>query len=345
VLSLVRGFVGRDVEVDLFGPAAAEQLFGFSQAGARFTAAEIGTGFSGVGLLRRVLRTEPVDVIHAHGLRAGLAASLARPAGTPLVVTWHTSLPGAGVRRTTDRALARTVVRAADLTFGVTDDLVAEATMLGAREARPCLVSAPALPAPARNRAEVLAEFDLELQTPVILAVGRLHPGKRFDVLIEAAARWRWLVPKPAVLIAGIGPAYRGLAAKASLSRAPVLLVGYRADVADLLNAADIAVVTSESEARTLFVQEALAAGTALVATAVGGVPDLVGDAAVLVPAGDVDALDAAVRELLADPEARKRYAVAGRARAAAWPSEAEIVGQVLSAYTELTGRSEAVPP
>ena len=70
----------------------------------------------------------------------------------------------------------------------------------------------------------------------------------------------------------------------------------------DLLAAADLAVVTSDWEARQLFAQEALRAGVPLVATAVGGLPDLVGDAAVLVPPGDVDALDAAVRELLGRP-------------------------------------------
>ena len=82
-------------------------------------------------------------------------------------------------------------------------------------------------------------------------------------------------------------------------------LLGHRTDVADLLAGADLAVVTSDWEARQLFAQEALRAGVPLVATAVGGLPELVGDAAALVPPGDVDALDAAVRALLDDPAAR----------------------------------------
>ena len=94
-------------------------------------------------------------------------------------------------------------------------------------------------------------------------------------------------------------------------------LLGHRTDVADLLAAADLAVVTSDWEARQLFAQEALRAGVPLVATAVGGLPELVGDAAVLVPPGDVDALDAAVRRLLDDPHgargATPRAARAGR--------------------------------
>src|SRR6185503_11200070 len=102
--------------------------------------------------------------------------------------------------------------------------------------------------------------------------------------------------------IAGTGPAYRQLAAQILSARAPVTLLGHRDDVGDLLAAADLAVVTSVWEARQFFAQEAMRAGTPLVATSVGGLPDLVGDAARLVPPGDVDALDVAVRELLGDP-------------------------------------------
>jgi glycosyltransferase involved in cell wall biosynthesis len=65
----------------------------------------------------------------------------------------------------------------------------------------------------------------------------------------------------------------------------------------------------------------------------------MVGDAAVLVPAGDPDALDAAVRRLLADTELRDAYAVRGRARAQQWPTERDTVAQVLAIYAELAAR------
>jgi glycosyltransferase involved in cell wall biosynthesis len=85
-----------------------------------------------------------------------------------------------------------------------------------------------------------------------------------------------------------------------------------------------------------LFVQEALRAGTPLVATQVGGIPDLVGDAAVLVPPNDVGALDAAVRRLLADPALRAEYARRGLRRAGQWPTEADTLAQVSAVYAEL---------
>ncbi|WP_156313044.1 glycosyltransferase family 4 protein, partial [Micromonospora sp. HK10] len=107
-------------------------------------------------------------------------------------------------------------------------------------------------------------------------------------------------------------------------------------DVADLLAGADLAVVTSDWEARQLFAQEALRAGVPLVATAVGGLPELVGDAAVLVPAGDVDAFDAAVRDLLDDGTRRAELARRAVDRAAAWPTEADTVATLAALYAEL---------
>jgi glycosyltransferase involved in cell wall biosynthesis len=71
----------------------------------------------------------------------------------------------------------------------------------------------------------------------------------------------------------------------------------------------------------------------------VGGLPGLVDDAAVLIPPGDVDALDHAVRELLADPRLRADYAARGPLRAAQWPGEKETVAELRAAYAEVTGR------
>ncbi|MET8067738.1 glycosyltransferase family 4 protein, partial [Micromonospora sp. NPDC005313] len=289
-----------------------------------------------VTALRRALADTPVDVVHAHGLRAGLVAALARPAA-PLVVTWHNAVLAGGLRGAVSRLVERVVARSVRVALGASADLVDRAAALGAADARLAPVAAPALPAPRRRRAAVRAEFGVAADRQLILSVGRLHPQKRYDVLIDAAARWRTRTPAPLVVIAGSGPAYLPLAARISAARAPVTLLGHRTDVADLLAGADLAVVTSDWEARQLFAQEALRAGVPLVATAVGGLPDLVGDAAVLVPPGDVDAVDAAVRELLDDPVRRAELGRRGVARAATWPTEADTVAALAGLYAELT--------
>ncbi|SDZ43865.1 Glycosyltransferase involved in cell wall bisynthesis [Micromonospora pattaloongensis] len=345
VASVARGLVAGGATVTVCGPAATEEQFRFTAAGAAFVAVEIPANPTpadarAVAALRTAL-ARPLDVVHAHGLRAGLVTTLARPTA-PVVVTWHNSVLAGGVRGRLSRLAERVVARRARLTLGASADLVERARALGAPDARLAPVAAPALPRPRRSRAAVRAEFSVGPQQPLILSVGRLHPQKRYDVLVDAAASWRQLTPPPVVVIAGTGPSYLGLASRISTARAPVTLLGHRTDVADLLAGADLAVVTSDWEARQLFAQEALHAGVPLVATAVGGLPELVGDAAVLVPPGDVAAVDEAVRGLLADDARRADYARRGPARAATWPTEAQTVAQLQRVYAELAGAGEA---
>ncbi|HLL68768.1 MAG TPA: glycosyltransferase family 4 protein [Micromonosporaceae bacterium] len=343
VASLAAGLVADGVAVTVCGPAATESQFGFERVGARFVAVEIpaAPGLADAGsvrALRSVLRVDgAVDVVHAHGLRAGLVASLARPPGRPLVVTWHNLSLAAGLRGEVYRHLERYTARAADVTLGVSPDLVQRARHYGARDARLAVVPAPARQPPVRRPDEVREEFGVEPGQPLVLAVGRLHPQKGHDTLIAAAASWRHRVPPPAVVVAGSGPEYLRLASLVSVSEAPVRLLGHREDIPDLLAAADVVVSTSIWEGNPLFLQEAIRAGAPLVATAVGGVPDLVGDAAILVPPRDADAVDVAVSRLLDDPGLREEYARRGRARAATWPTEADAVASVEALYTELT--------
>jgi glycosyltransferase involved in cell wall biosynthesis len=344
--SLVRGLVAAGCRVLVCGPAATDDQFGFAAAGAAFVPVEIpanpGPQDSGaVRALRRALTGQDIDVVHAHGLRAAFVVTLARPPA-PLVVTWHNAILAKGLRGQASLLVERIVARSAALTLGASEDLVERAAALGARNARLGPVAAPPLPAPRRTRSAVRAEFRLAPAAPLIVSVGRLHPQKRYDVLIDAAGRWRDLDPAPITVVAGSGPSYMLLAQRASGKRARFFLLGHRDDVPDLLAGADLAVVTSDWEARQLFAQEALRAGVPLIATAVGGLPGLVGDAAVLIPPGDVDALDAAVRDLLADPALRADYAARGPARAATWPTEEDTVADVRAAYAAVTSTARA---
>ncbi len=343
VAGLAAGLLAADHTVRVYGPAATDAQFGFSRLGADFTPIEIpGSPQPRDAVVVRALRRQffgaasRADVVHAHGLRAGLVAALARSNGCPLVVTWHNHVVADGLRAQVYRQLERYVARTADVTLGASDDLVDRVRALGGRDVRLGAVAAPTLALPRRSADEVREELGAAPGQPLLVCVGRLHPQKRHDILIAAAARWRNRRPVPLVVIAGTGPTYLRLAAQISQQRAPVTLLGHRDDIAELLGAADLAVVTSDWEARQLFAQEALRAEVPLIATAVGGLPDLVGDAALLVPPRDVDAIDAAVQRLLDDPAERAEYARRGAARAAGWPTEADTVAQVSAVYAEL---------
>jgi glycosyltransferase involved in cell wall biosynthesis len=105
-----------------------------------------------------------------------------------------------------------------------------------------------------------------------------------------------------------------------------------------LLAAASVFVLPSRWEGQPLILQEALAAGCAIVASRTGGIPDLTGeDAALLVPPGDVHALAAAIRRVLTDGALAQRLAAAARERARALPSQDDAIGAALATYRRLT--------
>ncbi|NUS81789.1 MAG: glycosyltransferase family 4 protein [Streptomyces sp.] len=174
------------------------------------------------------------------------------------------------------------------------------------------------------------------MERPLLLAVGRLVLDRGFGPLLDAARVWRALDPQPLLAVAGEGPDRAALQRRIDGEGLPVRLLGRRDDVPALLAAADVAVLSSRWEARSLLAQEALHAGVPLVATAVGGVPELVGEAAELVPYGVPEDLAGAVIRLLADPVRRVELAAAGRSRTAGWPTEDDTVAHVLSVYDEL---------
>ena len=311
VQSLAAGLQARGHRVVVAGPASTAEVFDLPS----YEVVEIGAAPHPARDARAAARLRALardaDVVHAHGLRAG-ALSVLVPA--PVVVTLHNE-----VRGRVAAVLERLVARRAAVVLAASSDLAERAREVGARDVRVAPVAAPPLAA---------TGTDPGLGHPLVLAVGRLHPQKGYDTLLTARSAW----PEAVVAVAGDGPLAGQLAAAAP----DVRWLGRRSDVADLLAAADVVVLPSVWEARSLTAQEALRAGRPLVATAVGGVPDLVGDGAVLVPPGDPAALGAAVRRLLDDPAEAAAAAARGRAVAATWPDEDDTVEQVAAAYAEL---------
>ncbi|MEU3050916.1 MULTISPECIES: glycosyltransferase family 4 protein [unclassified Streptomyces] len=339
VRSLASGLAARGVRVTVCAPAALDHEYDFTGAGAHLVPLPPPADPAGVAALRHACIG--ADLVHAHGLTAGVRTALALAGSpyTPFVMTWHTRRPAEGPRAGLARLLERRTVRAATVVLGTCSELVDLARARGARDARLAPVSVPVPRTPlclqdGKARAELGA-----VERPLLIAAGSLSAGRGYRTLLDAAGRWRELDPAPLLVIAGEGPARPVLRRRIAEEDLPVRLVGHRGDLAELIAAADVAVLPSRWEARAVLAQEALRLGVPLVATAVGGVPELVGDAAELVPSGDAQALARAVEGLLADPDRRSSLAAAGRVQAATWPSEDATVAHVLSVYDELTGR------
>jgi len=348
VRSLTAGLAERGLTVSVVGPEQTDQRFGFSDAGARFLSWGVSDrprpGDLGEMLrLRRLLRG--VDVVHAHGVRAGALSALAltgrrRPA---LIVTLHNAPVRGGRVGAVYALLARIVAFRADLVCGVSPDLV-EGARRRARAVALASIAAPPLAPSQRDRAAVRGELEAS-ERPLILVVGRLAEQKGFVTLLEASRVWGRRVVPPLVVVAGEGPMRPELERRIEAGGLPVRLLGRRDDVSDLLEAADVLVVPSLWEGQSLVLQEAVRSGRPIVATEVGGTPGVVGDAALLVPAGDAQALARAAAAIIDDAEVADRLARAARKRAETLPTEDEAVESVLRWYHRLIALRAAHGP
>ncbi|MGW3731160.1 glycosyltransferase family 4 protein [Streptomyces sp. NPDC000851] len=341
VRSLAAGLVARGVRVTVCAPHDVDHTYDFTGAGAEHVHVPRSSDPASVAVLRAACTG--ADLVHAHGLHASFRAALALGGRrTPLVVTWHNRAHAEGARARFLRLLERRVVKAAAVVLGTTSDLVDGARRAGARDARLAAVALPGQRTPVerddpdRLRPKIRAELGATGR-PLLMAVGSLDPQRGYDVLLDASRAWRRLDPVPLVVIAGEGPLRALLQRRIEEEGLPVRLIGRRDDVAELLASADLALLPSRWESRSVLAQEALHARVPLVATSVGGIPELVGDAAELVPSGDAEAFADAVVRLLTDPERREQLKEMGLRQAATWPTEDETVAQVLSIYDELT--------
>ena len=187
-----------------------------------------------------------------------------------------------------------------------------------------------------------LTRFDA-LPSPVagrIVMLARLAPPKRHDLALRALEDVRRRVPDAELHLVGDGPgraAVERLAAELGLREATRLL-GTRADVPELLATAHCVLLASDYEGCPLSVLEAMAAGVPVVATAVGGIPEIVadGETGLLTPRGDAQALARALETVLADRALATRLGAEGRARARRELGRERMGAEVVALYDEL---------
>ena len=245
------------------------------------------------------------DLVHAHWLPSGVIAAFT---GKPVVVTLHG----------TDLALARRVppvaraaLRRAREVIAVSESLAREARELGAPNPR-------VIP----NGVEIPQTAGPEGTPPEVLFAGRLSAEKGIDDLLAAAPGLR-------LVVAGDGP-LRGKVPEA---------LGFvsRDELARLYDRAAVVVCPSRREGFGLACAEAMAHGRAVVASAVGGLTDLVEHevTGLLVPPRDPPALRAAIDRLLGDPDLRSRLGAAGKAHVARTCGWEQVIDATLETYEQ----------
>jgi glycosyltransferase involved in cell wall biosynthesis len=288
--------------------------------------------------VRNSLRSRRYDLVHANWVvpNGWIAASVTRKAGLPLVITSHGTDVAMSEKNRVLGSLARRAFRAADGVTATSADLRDRAVKLGAREDRTVTIHigvdtdafAPSSQDDTLRKTADVPDGDL-----LVLAVGRLAEVKGFQHLVSATA----LLENVTTVIAGDGEFREPLLRLVDESGARVKMIGgiTHADVPSAMNSADVVVVPSvvdragRVDATTSTLPEALACGRPVIASAVGGIPELVdpGRTGLLVAPGDARALADAIERLRSDDGLRASLSSEARSYAMerlGWPRFAE---------------------
>lgn len=301
-----------------------------------------------------------VEVIHAHGLRAGALAVLAAkrlPAAKRprVVVTLHNLPVGSAPTRLVGKALHLVVVKGADYVLTVSPDLLEKAKQLGLEAGEIAVVPAPARGCVDCSCMDHAAQPEISQDsaqssdagsgvgagssygassaagsgaTPCVLTIARLAPQKGLDLLLEAAALIKQRGIDFTWLVAGDGPLKAQLNQQIADAALPVKLLGRREDIGALLAQADVVVQTSYWEGQPLTLREAMQAGRAIVATDVGGSAYTLAGCGQLVEPQAGPLADAVVA-VISDPKRRETLEAASRAAVAKIPGETQLREQL----------------
>jgi glycosyltransferase involved in cell wall biosynthesis len=295
--------------------------------------------------LARAMRTDGIGVAHCHNYAALVYGSLAaRMGGAVVVYTVHGAHTSA--RRATGRFQSLHLV---DRVVFVSADARSVAARNGAVSARGVStilngVDVDALARSPEGGRAIRREFGIESDAPVIGVVARLTRAKDHLTLFDAVAALRSEWPRMRCLVVGDGE-LRDELRRAVSERGldgVVVFTGARSDIREVLSAMDVFALSSVTEGLAVTLLEAMSAGLPVVATRVGGNPEVVEDGVtgVLVDPKEPEALARAIASLLADPDRARTMGQAGIARVRAHFS----LESMIRAYDEVYGATAGRP-
>ena len=308
--------------------------------------------------LYRLLRRERPHIVDTHTTKAGfvgrLAAWLAR---VPVAVhTFHGHLlHGYYSPRKAQllRRMERLLARLTDCLIAVSEQVKQDLVTYGVAAAEKILVVPlgvelePFL-AGAQRRGAFRREWHLQEGERLVGIVGRLFPIKNHRLFLDAAALLARQEGAARFVIVGDGALRAEMEhyARALAIADRVIFTGWRRDLPRIYADLDVLAVTSHNEGTPVSAIEAMAAGCPVVATRVGGLPDLIrdGETGYLVPPGDAQAVSAAMLRLLRGPELARQMGQAARGLVQERFAVQRLVCDMERLYPELVGKSGWTP-
>jgi glycosyltransferase involved in cell wall biosynthesis len=279
--------------------------------------------------LQTLLRDRRIEVLHAHLTYASIwGAIAARRAGIRSVATLHVRPVTSGWRDRVREWILMRVLRWSGTRIVAVSEAVRRAFEKKYGRVSMNVIHNAVEPVEFERHARPASAREGRTK-PRVVTVSVLRAGKGIDILLRAMNRVR-----AELLIVGDGPMR---AAWSVLAGPDVVWAGYRTDVPQLLATSDLFVLPSLDDAFPTVLLEAMAAGLPVVATNVGGIPEIIdsGEVGVLVPPADADALAEAIDSLLNDVVRRERMGRAGRRRVEQEFSTQRWTDRLLTLYGE----------
>jgi glycosyltransferase involved in cell wall biosynthesis len=189
------------------------------------------------------------------------------------------------------------------------------------------------------NGKRVRGKLRLAPQIPLVGFVGRLEEVKGPHLFVEAAMKMQDAAPQTHFLMLGDGSMKQGLIQKAQ-GMPHLHIMGFREDAPDCLAALDILLISSLNDGFNLVAVEAMASSKPIVAMAVGGLPEVVGDGGILVGPGDTTRMAQETMTLLNSPSLREKIGMKGRRRAETLFSWDVCLQKTLAIYRQVLGNT-----
>jgi glycosyltransferase involved in cell wall biosynthesis len=267
-------------------------------------------------LIRALCRTRGVNIVHTHGYRSDLVGGhVGHSAGLPIVTTVH-GFTGGGAKNRFYEALDRLAFRRFDAVVAVSRPMADALRAGGVPPSRTHVVPNALAPhAAALDRAAARRTLGLPDGAIIVAWIGRASREKGVDVFVTAMGMLQDSGIHAAIL--GDGPERAAEESHASVvAPSRMFWLGVVPDASRYLAAFDLFVMSSRTEGMPMVLLEAMDAGVPIVATSVGGIPDMLSpDEAMLVASEDPAALASAMRDTVGNPDAAARRASAARRR------------------------------
>ena len=294
----------------------------------------------------RWARQKGIKVIHTHGSRANLLGRLAaRWLSVPCLSTVHSSLAHDYLSPWSARmalALDRLTLPLTSGIITVSEYLAKEVALRGGRNIHTIYNGQAPLffDHLSSSRNQFRLQWGIPAEALVLGTIGRLHPAKGQTYLIKAVTQLRSKFPNLHLVLIGEGPLRQELEGELKQNNIPHTLTGYLPQAYKALPAMDLFVLPSVSEGMGLVLLEAMQAGVPIVASAVGGIPEIVrnGTDGLLVPPGEVTGFSDACSKIIANPDLAKSLVLSGLSR---WPtfSIGSMVRETEQVYTRILNK------